>query len=323
MSNTENKTDSVQETPVTDTAPYMTKKEDKPQSSSKSNFIIPAILLIVSAIVIVATFYEDEYHNLMAEIDTPKTEVSANVGISTTATIDMATSSDTGTTQLESTNTAVSTTAAATPDEVAPMVDNSEITTNSASPVAVDTEDNVAFANDAIPAAEVSNTAATEAVTASATDVLNTNSEQSNLVRPVQQPSKNAITAPILMANNASQSHAAYSPYQQNHYQQAQMHQEMIEQRRQAYATEMQARQQQYEAMMQARNEKRTQIYEAQKAISQRIQDNRAEIFQNIQKLHAQIEELHNELHQLMQQSRAAYRPAAAVQSEPQAVEHI
>jgi len=47
----------------------MSDTENKSETN-KSNFIIPFVLLLVSAIVIVATFYGDEYKTLVAQTDT-------------------------------------------------------------------------------------------------------------------------------------------------------------------------------------------------------------------------------------------------------------
>lgn len=84
MSDTKNTTENKAETKTLDTAPYM-KKSSTPESkseSSKSNFVIPLVLLLVSGIVIVATFYEDEYNRFMAQEETQDitaTEVIAKV----------------------------------------------------------------------------------------------------------------------------------------------------------------------------------------------------------------------------------------------------
>ena len=76
MSDTENKTETAAETKTTDTAPYMKKDgQTEPKTvSSKSNIVIPLVLLLVSAIVIVATFYEEEYNDLLAQTDTLNVE---------------------------------------------------------------------------------------------------------------------------------------------------------------------------------------------------------------------------------------------------------
>lgn len=62
MSDTENKTN---------TAPYMKKDINgkNPNESNKNNIVIPLVLLLVSAIVIVATFYENEYNSFMDQSD--------------------------------------------------------------------------------------------------------------------------------------------------------------------------------------------------------------------------------------------------------------
>ena len=71
MSDSEIKTEDKTEAKTADTAPYL--KKDRQASnqseSAKSNVVIPLVLLLVSAIVIVATFYEDEYKDLVAQGD--------------------------------------------------------------------------------------------------------------------------------------------------------------------------------------------------------------------------------------------------------------
>ncbi len=84
MSDTKKTTENKAETKTPDTAPYM-KKDSTPESKSeskKSNFVIPLVLLLVSGIVIIATFYEDEYNKFMAQEETQDiatTEVIAKV----------------------------------------------------------------------------------------------------------------------------------------------------------------------------------------------------------------------------------------------------
>lgn len=73
MSETENKTENTVETEAIDTAPYMKKPgHDKNKSdSTSSNMIIPAALVLVSAIVIGVTFYKDEDKAPLAQTETP------------------------------------------------------------------------------------------------------------------------------------------------------------------------------------------------------------------------------------------------------------
>jgi len=83
MSNTENKIENNAETKTTEAAPYMKKDSQNTDTTepSKSNLVIPLLLLLVSGIVIVATFYEDEYNNLVADADSisdTQTEVSTS-----------------------------------------------------------------------------------------------------------------------------------------------------------------------------------------------------------------------------------------------------
>ena len=92
MSDPEIKTEDKTEAKTVDTAPYLKKdKQSAKQSESvKSNIVIPLVLLLVSAIVIIATFYEEEYKDLVAKADSvtdsiEKTEA-ADLTTSTTTT---------------------------------------------------------------------------------------------------------------------------------------------------------------------------------------------------------------------------------------------
>lgn len=75
MSDTKNTTENKAETKTPDTAPYMKKNTtaESKSESRKSNFVIPLVLLLVSGIVIIATFYEDEYNRFMAQEETQAT----------------------------------------------------------------------------------------------------------------------------------------------------------------------------------------------------------------------------------------------------------
>ena len=69
MSDIESKTENNTETKTSETAPYMKKniqKKAQPESS-KSNIVIPLVLLLVSAFVITATFYQDENSDTLAD----------------------------------------------------------------------------------------------------------------------------------------------------------------------------------------------------------------------------------------------------------------
>jgi len=82
MSDTENKTENTTETKTVDTTPYMKKpgQEESKTASSKTEMLIPAILILVSAIVIGATFYNKDSKAPVAQIEAP-----VNTTVSTTA----------------------------------------------------------------------------------------------------------------------------------------------------------------------------------------------------------------------------------------------
>lgn len=73
MSDTDNKTKNAADIKTADVAPYMKKVEqDKNHKApAKTEMLIPAVLLLVSAIVIGATFYNKPDKNLLAQNDSP------------------------------------------------------------------------------------------------------------------------------------------------------------------------------------------------------------------------------------------------------------
>lgn len=99
MSDTDNKTKNTVDTEAADIAPYMKKtgqgKNNKKQE--KTEMLIPAILLLISAVVIGATFYNKENNDPLAQtntpviaasnveaiVETPATEVTATQDLST------------------------------------------------------------------------------------------------------------------------------------------------------------------------------------------------------------------------------------------------
>jgi len=74
MSDTENKAESTAKTEAVETAPYMKKDNQNKDEikSTKSNIIIPLVLLLTSAIVIAATFYGEGYNIILNEADAQK-----------------------------------------------------------------------------------------------------------------------------------------------------------------------------------------------------------------------------------------------------------
>ncbi len=113
-------------------APYLiTNKKDKNDISSKTNRLVPVIIILVVAIVIVASFFEDEYKSLMAGFnpeantgeevitaETPDSTIGNNVEtpVANTYTLETKKPVELMTTSLDTTvNTQVTITAAATP----------------------------------------------------------------------------------------------------------------------------------------------------------------------------------------------------------------
>ncbi len=83
MSDTDNKTEKNTETKTADVAPYMkkAKQDDNNKTQEKTNMLIPAVLILVSAIVIGTTFYNKEDKELLVQTDIPITAVTEVVTI--------------------------------------------------------------------------------------------------------------------------------------------------------------------------------------------------------------------------------------------------
>ena len=279
MSNSENETQDKAED--TNTAPYLKKniKTDSPAAeSSKSNIVIPLVLLLVSAIVIVATFYEDEYSELVTA----------------------------GTEKLENTEAAV--------EELVASDDSAKENTIVAE---VKENDAVSTRN---PAEHTTQAKAEETSTVAIDDSVVNTGTQTDKTAEIPAVAAQPATAPVAVTtqnkqapfnrvrmqavNTASQQQRAmnYEQAMQRAQAQAKEHNEMLQQRRQAYEREMQSRRQQYEARMKAYQEQRAKVAETQKAIFQRVQQNHVETAQRLKDMHNQISALHEELHQIMRQ---------------------
>ena len=310
MSDTENKTE------TTDTAPYM--KKDKTNESAKSNFVIPLVLLLVSAIVIIATFYEDEYKHLIAQVNTKTDVVNDNTA-------------DTETTSTENTITEVK---ALANDEQANTVAATEtkITQESETNLTLEDEANtqkVTSVTEAQTAEPVNETvAATSTETTKNADTStasqNQSSDQINNTQQGINPAANynVHTQPAAYIpqrgaiTNRRHSQEQYNARVAHAQQQAKQYHEMMLKRRQAYEQEIQLRRQQYEAAMQAKRKRKAEFFEAQKAVFQRIQQNRLVTNQKIQEIHDQISALHEEVHQIIRESRSAYEKSDADQDK-------
>jgi len=278
MSEAENKTEKKIETGTDDTVPNM-KNDNKPESSNsestKSNFVIPLVLLLVSAIVIIATFYEDEYKDLIAN----------NTG-----------------SQEDKVDTAV-TTANSTEVITSTAIDDN---TSSTEIVAEKSSENLTPETQAV------------AVTKQNNSVVNTETSSNTKTIATSAVVENKVKQQYAF-NNYSHKRPAYAPYQDNpkplSYEQVRQqatahareqqkkHNEMMQQRRQAYEKEMELRQQQHEALKKAEQERRAIITETQKAVFESIEKTRIETNQKIQEMHKRISDMHKELHQKMRDS--------------------
>jgi hypothetical protein len=311
MSDSENKTENETEAKTADTAPYLKKdKQTANQSeSAKSNVVIPLVLLLVSAIVIIATFYEDEYKDLVAQGDSvtdpiEKTETT-DITISTTEEKTSAESAaNESATEETLTEEQVSATDAQT-DETVAAVEVTEKETVEANP-----------ASALLPAGAVTNVATT-GITESA---------------PADSDVKSATTM------NKEPGQSRYAPYQRPTYAdreayeearkeamaraeaERKKHNEMMQQRRLAYEKEMQERREQFETMMKAYKEKREKLAETKKAIYQQFEQNRTEAKQKMEQMHKEISELHRQMRQMMRDSQVQMKraPQPRVQRAPQ-----
>ncbi len=315
MSDSEN----INDNKTADTAPDI--KEGKQKNDqpilSKSNIIIPLALLLVSAIVIIATFYKDEYNNLIADNDSQTNEMEV-----TTTGSEKEESTVAATTQIK--NNGLSSDSLA--DNNITEATEKQATENTA-------QNNVAIAED-VPA----DTKFASKNKAQVKPVLSANE-----VKASQQGS-NLATTQMNTVNNQAMIKATPQTYQQRGQsrnsteqarrhaydqargraqEQAKKHNAVMQQRRQAYAKEMQARHQQHQAEMKVREEKRAQFFAAQKTMFQRVQKKRIETNKKLQEIHKRISDLHNEMHQIMQQSPTAYREQSFTQAPEQTVEHM
>ena len=308
--------DTKKHTEKNNAAPYIKKDgRNKIDESSKSNFVIPLILLLVSAIVIFATFYEDEYKNLMASIDiqTDATENTATIvdatGVETTDAD--ATVIDTEVTTTESITTAIQTTA--TQDETVATTEQADTQTKTDGIISTEKEKSLTTTTVAkVQTAEsIDKTTADAQVERSEITVSTTLSKDQN--NNLNNNAQQNVPSPVQPV--ARTQHAGNSVYNQQHYQagvsrareQAKQYYEMMQQRRQAYKSEIQSRRQQYEATMLAQREKRAKIYEANKAVFASAQKDRIATKQKVEELHKKISTLHEEVHQILRESHTSY----------------
>jgi hypothetical protein len=290
MSDSEIKTEDKTEAKTADTAPYLKKdKQAANQSeSAKSNIVIPLVLLLVSAIVIIATFYEDEYKELVAKAD------------SVTDSID----------KTEAADLTISATEENTSDETAADEPATEENISEESVSATDAQDETVAAvevaeEQTAPATAVSALLPAGAITKVATTEITESA-----------PAENDTASATSMDKEPGQSR--YAPYQRPTYAdreayeearkeamaraevERKKHNEMMQLRRQAYEKEMQERREQFEATMKAYKEKKAKLAETQKAIYQQFEQNRIEAKQKMEQMHKEISEMRRQMHQMM-----------------------
>ena len=279
MSDTENKTEKNAE--KAEVAPYMKRAStDNKTESKKSNFVIPMVLLLVSAIVIVATFYEDEYNALM------------------TAQSD------------ETTETAQPETQAGNPAAETVAKTNTVTTADTAAEAATaktaTTEAPVAAEVTAAPKAETASTAKSDKQPQVVAQTVNT-----QVAPAATAQAKTAQLQPNAQfrSNNANR----YNGYNREQASaRTKQHMAIIQQRRQTYEQEMQTRRTQYETAMKTQQERRSNMIEAQKAAYQRAQKSKVETGQKLQVIYKKIDGLHQEIDQIMREYYSTRKSSTA-----------
>lgn len=300
MSDSENKTENNTETKSIKTAPYMKKDSQKQNAtnSSKSNIFIPLVLLLVSAIVIIATFYEDEYNDLVAEANSI-TETPAEAPTSKTPSINSEAVAENREVNITAENYIATAPEAAVAETQSVSVNAETAANTEVKTVSTDETDMIGQqANDHI--ASMQTRAASNRARAQSTYIPYANNEKNQ--QSYEQARKDAMARA---------------------QEQAKIHNEMMQQRRLAYENEMQQRRQQYEAAMQVQKERRAKLAEAQKAVFQRVEKNRLENSQKIKQMHEQISKMHDEIHQIMRDSQPHYRNNSTPQIQPSTAEQL
>ncbi len=288
MSDTENNTDKIAKS-TPDNAPTM-KKNSNPEvtdkSVSKSNIVIPLVLLLVSAIVIVATFYEEEYKQLIAQ-DAPSLDVAAD---SEEISQDVVTAgSATATAEI---------TAEATTEITTDNPETSIVASNPHSGIAEPAAKNVKTV--ALARSEENSTQIQPGYGAPYRNDPYTNKQ------PYEQARQNAVRRAQEQAekrNKAMQQHRL-------------AYEKEMQERRQYYEAAK-------KSAMKAQQERRSRIAEAQKAVYQRVEQNRTETRQKLQEMHNQISEMHNEIHQILRDSHVNHMPDTPDQIQSPSVEQM
>jgi DNA repair exonuclease SbcCD ATPase subunit len=325
MSDTENNTDKLDAKPAdststsaetkVDTAPYINKKHDN-KDQDKSNFVMPLVLLAVSVIVIVATFYEDEYNDLVASIEQAETEAvtelisdaSSGAQIESASTssdnagaplADLATEASATTVAMTATNETESA-ADATVDATAPAADDATAKAASAEDsqtlsAATTPQDNGQEATSAESVAESDSARSDNIATAAA---MGSSSESH-----VASDETNAVTA-VSDAVDRTARHevreAAYQERLQQRHESREQHTARMQQRREELLKQAQDRRELREQLMSKYREQRAQEYQSLKAVYVEAQQQRDNDIQKIRQIHQQLEKLRRELHQTM-----------------------
>lgn len=273
MSETENSTEKNTETKTVDTAPYMKKPGANQTESTASNLLIPAALVLISAVVINVSFYGDKNKAPLTQTEKPVIETIDSEIVAAAKNV-------------EAGKTAESAAA-----KTAPTTEESNVQTDATETnTTVTSEQSIIAKTETAPIVSEAPVIKEEKVSTEAT------------------PQTPAVTH--MAATRPTPAPYRYTPYaHQQMPARTKQHMEMLQQRRQAYEREMQNRRAQYEAAMKARQEKRAKVAEAKKAVFQQARKERLAAEQRVQALYEQIAKLQEEIHQIMQKSRNQGRP--------------
>ena len=267
--------------------------------SSKSNYIMPLLLLVVSVIVILSTFNTDENNDKNLTTQNNKQTDSVSLQQSDALNDSVALTEDNSAKNSEEDSNTIA-------QEISPETTLVSAAEETETPATIVGDANtIENADVSIQPVQSNTQTDTEQVTSHAkstsTDV------QQELVTTQEEPQY-----------NQQQRQYNYNAGVARAQEQARQHYTMMQQRRHTYEQDMLSRRQHYDAAMKARRNKNSERFEAQKALFQNAQQNRLAIKQKIQHIHNKISVLHEELHQLMRESQYGYRTPVTIDNNDQ-----
>ena len=298
-----------------DVTPYISKQKDS-HVQEKSNFVMPLILLVVSVIVIVATFYEDEYRNLVASVEGNDDVAVVSDDITETAAQSATQSDKPGILAAEAEVTAeTGTQEDTTVADKTTVAEASQESTSGASgevsrsdDIATDTQNSTADA--AGSSGEETIAASPDQKTAEIPEVTAAPAATSTAIAE----NKAAIVKPSAdkVYPDPRDSYVRYQQESQKQHELYQQRAAMMQQHR----DELQARRNQRQQAMDHYRDQRSREYEALKAIYVQAQQKRSVDMDKIRQIHEQIEALHRELHDMINKSAARPVPGPLKESQ-------